>query len=532
MSTTSSHIKHSLALLSVASLFCIGSPANAQSTPTQTAPAVAAPDNDTTTRELARFDDFMDAHPVIAEQLRKDPSQVKNQEFLEQNPALQQFLQQHPAVQGEISENPNAFMRQERTFDRQETRKELTNLDAFLDSHPEVAEQLRKNPALVNDRDFVRTHPALQEFLQTHGGAAQELRQNPNAFMQREQRFDQREDGQRDQDMTRGQMAGMDRFLDSHPEIAEQLRKNPALVNDKKFVQSHPALQSYLQQHPEAREGFRENSNAFTQQEQRFDQRRDGRDRDMTRGQMAGMDRFLDSHPEVAEQLRKNPSLVNDKKFVQSHPALQSYLQQHPEVREEFRENPNAFMQQEQRFDQRQDGRDRDMRGGQVAGMDRFLDSHPEVAEQLRKNPELVNDKKFVQSHPALQSYLQQHPGAREEFGENPNAFLRQEQRFDHQESFRGAGGFDHEANGEAASFGEFLGVHANIAAQISKDPSLVNNKEYMENHPELQQYLKAHPAAQAQLQQNPQAFLQSAQQVSKPAPKTPTVATPAQKQK
>ena len=452
MSTTSSHIKHSLALLSMASLFCIGTPANAQSTPTQTAPAVAAPDNDTTTWELARFDDFMDAHPVIAEQLRKDPSQVKNQEFLEQNPALQQFLQQHPAVQGEISENPNAFMRQERTFDRQETRKELTNLDAFLDSHPEVAEQLRKNPALVNDRDFVRTHPALQEFLQTHGGAAQELRQNPNAFMQREQRFDQREDGQRDQDMTRGQMAGMDRFLDSHPEIAEQLRKNPALVNDKKFVQSHP--------------------------------------------------------------------------------ALQSYLQQHPEVREEFRENPNAFMQQEQRFDQRQDGRDRDMRGGQVAGMDRFLDSHPEVAEQLRKNPELVNDKKFVQSHPALQSYLQQHPGAREEFGENPNAFLRQEQRFDHQESFRGAGGFDHEANGEAASFGEFLGVHANIAAQISKDPSLVNNKEYMENHPELQQYLKAHPAAQAQLQQNPQAFMQSAQQLSRPAPKTPTVATPAQKQK
>ncbi len=452
MSTTSSHIKHSLALLSVASLFCIGSPANAQSTPTQTAPAVAAPDNDTTTRELARFDDFMDAHPVIAEQLRKDPSQVKNQEFLEQNPALQQFLQQHPAVQGEISENPNAFMRQERTFDRQETRKELTNLDAFLDSHPEVAEQLRKNPALVNDRDFVRTHPALQEFLQTHGGAAQELRQNPNAFMQREQRFDQREDGQRDQDMTRGQMAGLDRFLDSHPEIAEQLRKNPALVNDKKFVQSHPALQSYLQQHPEAREEFRENSNAFTQQEQRFDQRQDGRDRDMTRGQMAGMDRFLDSHPEVSEQLRKNPSLVNDKKFVQSHPALQSYLQQHPEVREEFRENPNAFMQQEQRFDQRQDGRD--------------------------------------------------------------------------------PGGFDHEANGEAASFGEFLGVHANIAAQISKDPSLVNNKEYMENHPELQQYLKAHPAAQAQLQQNPQAFMQSAQQLSRPAPKTPTVATPAQKQK
>src|SRR5215472_5018706 len=249
MSTTSSHLKYSLeywlAWLSLAALFCIGSPGSAQSMPAQTAPSVAAPGSDTTVRELARFDDFMDAHPLIAEQLRKDPSQVKNQEFLDQHPDLQQFLQQHPGVREEISENPNAFLRQERGYERRETRRELTNLDAFLDRHPEIAEQLRKNPDLVNDREFVRNHPALQEFLQTHGGAAQELRQNPSGFMQQEERFDQREDG-RDRDMTRGQMAGLDRFLDSHPEIAEQLRRDPSLVNDKKFVQSHPALESYL----------------------------------------------------------------------------------------------------------------------------------------------------------------------------------------------------------------------------------------------------------------------------------------------
>src|SRR5580700_4493778 len=35
------------------------------------------------------------------------------------------------------------------------------------------------------------------------------------------------------------------------------------------------------------------------------------RDDDATRRQLAGFDKFLDSHPEVAEQLRKNPSLVN-----------------------------------------------------------------------------------------------------------------------------------------------------------------------------------------------------------------------------
>ncbi len=475
MSKTSSHLKHSLAFMSVASLLWIGSPANAQTMPTQQTQS-APSDNDTTMRESASFDDFMDGHPVIAEEIRKDPSKVNNEEFVEQHPALQKYLQQHPGVQEEFSENPARFMHQERGYERLETRREMTNMDAFLDSHPEIAEQLRKDPSLVNDKKFVKNHPALQEFLKSHGNVAEDMHQNPQAFMQEEQRFERREDGQR------------------------------------------------------------------------FDQQPDGRDREMTRGQMAGMDRFLDSHPEIAEQLRKNPALVNDDKFVHQHTALQSYLQQHPETREEFRENPNAFMQQEQgaeqredrfnqgegRFDQRQDGRDRDMTRGQLASMDRFLDSHPEVAEQLRKDPSLVNDKKFVQQHPALQSYLQQHPGVREEFGENPNAFMQREQRFDQREGFeqRGDGGFDRDAmHGEAANFGQFLEAHANIAAQISKDPSLVSNKEYMENHPELQEYLKAHPNAQAQLQQNPQAFMQSAQQVSKPMPKAPTVAKPAQKQ-
>ena len=409
-----------------------------------------AQDNDTTTRELAKFDGFMDGHPEIAEQLRKDPSLIQNEEFMEKHPALQQYLQEHPGVREEINENPNAFMHQERRFERQETRRELTNLDLFMDSHPEIAEQLRKNPSLVNNQEFVEKHPALQQFLQQHGGVAQELRQNPNAFMQ---------------------------------------------------------------------------------EEQRFDQRQDARDGDRTRGEMASLDQFLDGHPEIAEQLRKDPSLVKDKKFVDNHPALQTYLQQHPGVREEFNENPNAFMHQEQQFDQRQDRRDGDTTRGEMASMDRFLDGHPEIAEQLHKDPSLVKDKQFVDKHPALQSYLQQHPGVREEINENPNAFMQQEQRYDRHEGFaqnNGGYGRDNEAR-EAANFGQFLGGHSNIAQQISKNPSLVNNKEYMENHPELQEYLKAHPGVQQELQANPQAFLQSAQP-SKPMPKPTQVEKPMQK--
>src|ERR1700724_2112381 len=129
-------------------------------------------------------------------------------------------------------------------------------------------------------------------------------------------------------DATRRQLASFDSFLDSHPEVAEQVRKDPSLVNNEEFVEKHSALEQYLQQHPEIRE----------------DQ---GRDRDVPRGELANMDHFMDSHPEIAEQLRKDPSLVDNKQFVQSHPDLQRFLADHPGVREEYKKNPNAFMKEE-----------------------------------------------------------------------------------------------------------------------------------------------------------------------------------------
>jgi len=204
----------------------------------------------------------------------------------------------------------------------------------------------------------------------------------------------------------------------------------------------------------------------------------------------------MDHHPEIAEQLRKDPSLVNNKQFVQSHPDLQQFLADHPGVREEYKENPNAFMNQEQRFDQRQDqGRDRDMTRGELANMDRFMDHHPEIAEQLQKDPSLVNNKQFVQSHPDLQQFLADHPGVREEYKENPNAFMSREQRFDRREDF--SAHRDRDVTG----------------GELSKNPSLANNQEYLENHPALKDYLKAHPQVHQELSENPQSFLQSAQQ-------------------
>jgi phage-related protein len=509
-------LRHCLALLTFICVLWVVPSASAQSQST----GQQTGDSDITRRQLAAFDRFLDSHPQLSQQIRKDPSLINNEEFVENHADLQQFLQQHPEISQEFRQNPNAFMRQENRFDRREEFGELARMDQFFDAHPEVAEQLRKDPSLINNQQFLQNHPELQQFLQQHPEISQEFRQNPNAFMHQENRFDRREDRGGDSDITRRELVNMDQFLDQHPQIAQQLRKNPSLINNEEFVENNPDLQQFLQQHPGVREEVRENPNVFMRQEQRFDRQEDRNrdqrgDSDITRRELANMDQFLDQHPEIAEQLRKNPSLVNNQDFVKHHQALQDFLKTHPGAQEELRENPNAFMAQEQRFDQRENFRaDRDVNRTELANLDRFLDSHPEIAEQLRKKPALVNDKSFVAHHPALQEFLAQHPGVREESRENPTAFMRQEQQFDRRQDSGSRRDRD-VTRGELTSFNEFLEDHRQIAGELSKNPSLAKNEEYLENHPALQQYLKAHPQVHEELRENPQSFLQSAQQLT-----------------
>ena len=52
----------------------------------------------------------------------------------------------------------------------------------------------------------------------------------------------------------------------------------------------------------EQEQRFEQRDDRFNQGQGQVDQRQDGRG--MMRGQLASMDRFLDSHPEVAEQLQ------------------------------------------------------------------------------------------------------------------------------------------------------------------------------------------------------------------------------------
>ena len=225
---------------------------------------------------------------------------------------------------------------------------------------------------------------------------------------------------------------------------------------------------------------------------------------DITRREVAEMDQFLDSHPEVAEQLRKDPSLIDNRRWVADHPALQEYLQNHRRVAEVFRAHPDAFMRDEERYDRQTNISPRDLEE-----MGHFLNSHPEVAEQLRKDPSLIDKREWVANHPALQEYLRTHSQVAEAFRAHPDAFMRDEERYGHDDRMDARGG-DERNRGELTRFGQFLGGHASVAAELSSDPSLANNKEYLASHPELDEYLKAHPAMGQQLAENPQGVMRS----------------------
>lgn len=368
--------------------------------------------------------------------------------------------------------------------DNDGSRRDLAQFNQFLTSHPEVADQLRRDPSLADNRQFLSDHPQLQTFLQNDPGVRQRLQQDPNAFMREEDRF---EHGATD----RG-LAEFNQFLDSHREVGDQVRKDPSLLDNREFVQNHPELDTFLRDHPEVRDEIRQNPNAFMQQEDRF-----GRER-------AEFNQFLDNHREIAEQVRRDPSLLDNRDFVQNHPELDTYLRDHPGIRDTVRQDPNAFTQPEYRV--AGGSMDRDL-----AQFNQFLENHREIAEQLRKDPSLADNREFVQNHPPLETFLRDDPGVRDQLRQDPNAFMRREDQFEHAQN-QNWGGRD-AMHQHMADFQGFLGGHQDIAHDVWRDPSVVQNHEWVQNHPELDQYLNAHPDVRTDLMANPQSFVKGAQE-------------------
>jgi hypothetical protein len=153
-----------------------------------------------------------------------------------------------------------------------------------------------------------------------------------------------------------------------------------------------------------------------------------GRDND--RRDVVSFDRFLDGHREIAEQIRKDPSLLDNRDFVRDHPALQAYLADNQGVRDQIRQDPNGFMQQEDAFNRDSNMGDRDPMHDHMADFGGFLRNHSDIQRDVARDPSCVKDHDYLQNHAELDAYLNAHPDVRAELMANPQNFVRGAQQY------------------------------------------------------------------------------------------------------
>jgi len=140
---------------------------------------------------VGRFDiGYLDEHPEVAHQLGANPSLADNPQFLATHPGLDEYLSKHPEVRQDLQQHPYRFMSDEWRHDRDGYPgygAPVARFDrGYLDEHPEVAAQLAHDPRLVDNPQYLATHPGLDDYFKAHPEIREDLQHHPDHFMARE----------------------------------------------------------------------------------------------------------------------------------------------------------------------------------------------------------------------------------------------------------------------------------------------------------------------------------------------------------
>ena len=222
---------------------------------------------------VARFDNrYLDEHPEVAHQLASDPRLADNPQYLATHPGLDTYLSRHPEVRQELQTHPDRFMNAERRDDGYghpyHGPGPVSRFDnGYLDEHPEVAQQLAKDPHLVDNPQYLATHPGMDQYFASHPEVRTELQQHPDRFMDREAHYEHYEDS------GDHPIRNADHYLDNHPKVDQQLQKNPALVDSPKYMNNHPELNNFMDNHPVAQQEWKSHPYKFMNHENHYNQK-------------------------------------------------------------------------------------------------------------------------------------------------------------------------------------------------------------------------------------------------------------------
>lgn len=125
-------------------------------------------------RALRDFDRFLDHHPLLEDELRLNPRLATRPDYLEANPELREFLRASPDVAQGLALHPRYFLY--RALLRQASAPlpyhDVIQFGDVLDQQPDAEKELVRNPSVIRDESFLRSHPLLRDFILQRPGLA------------------------------------------------------------------------------------------------------------------------------------------------------------------------------------------------------------------------------------------------------------------------------------------------------------------------------------------------------------------------
>jgi hypothetical protein len=73
------------------------------------------------------------------------------------------------------------------------------------------------------------------------------------------------------------------------------------------------------------------------------------------RDRRAEFEKFMNKHPKASTELRENPQLAYDRKWLKKHPEVDKFFKRRPELREAVAYRPHLIYGSYDRYDRRHD---------------------------------------------------------------------------------------------------------------------------------------------------------------------------------
>ena len=109
-----------------------------------------------------------------------------------------------------------------------------------------------------------------------------------------------------------------------------------------------------------------------------------------------------------------------------------------------------------------------------------------------------------MSNHPGLRDYLANHPGVRQDLRDHPYRFMGREDQLNGWHGPSNSYG-----RGPLGTTDNFLSSHPEVEQQLNQNPKLIDNPQYVADHPGLHEYLQNHPEARNLWRSHPYGYMQ-----------------------